>query len=126
MEKVILVPDSFKGTMSSSDICAIMKREILKHFPDCNVVSIPVADGGEGSVACFLQAVGGDLVTVPVSGPYRKRMDAAYGLIDNGRIAVIEMAAAAGLPIFKLLEKIFYQMPYLCTLSYQYHAEYGW
>ena len=49
MKKVILMPDSFKGTMSSSEICAIMKERILEHYPDCQIESIPVADGGEGT-----------------------------------------------------------------------------
>ena len=48
MKKVILIPDSFKGTMSSSEICQIMRSVILEHYPECDVKSIPVADGGEG------------------------------------------------------------------------------
>ena len=60
MNKVVLIPDSFKGTMSSSEIIAIMKERILHYHPDCSVVSIPVADGGEGSVDSFLTALGGE------------------------------------------------------------------
>ena len=59
MKKFILVPDSFKGSMSSNEICEIMKESILAHYPGAQVVSIPVADGGEGSVDCFLSAAGG-------------------------------------------------------------------
>ena len=99
MKKIILVPDSFKGTMSSSEICQIMKGEVLKHYPHCEVVSIPVADGGEGSVACFLQAVGGQAVSVPVQGPYFEPMSATYAVLSGGEAAVVEMAAAAGLPL---------------------------
>ena len=54
MKKAILIPDSFKGTMSSAEICSIMKKEILKFYPQCEIISIPVADGGEGSVDAFL------------------------------------------------------------------------
>jgi len=99
MKKVVLVPDSFKGTLSSSKICEIMKKKIKEHFPQCEVVSIPVADGGEGSVDCFLAAVGGERIGIKVKNPYFEEMEAFYGLIDHGRTAVIEMAACAGLPL---------------------------
>ena len=54
LRKVVLVPDSFKGTMSSSHVIDIMKDVVLRHDPGCTVVSIPVADGGEGTVDAFL------------------------------------------------------------------------
>ena len=58
MKKAVLIPDSFKGTLSSTEICSIMKERIHTYYPGCEVVSIPVADGGEGSVDAFLTAVG--------------------------------------------------------------------
>ena len=99
MAKFILIPDSFKGTMSSKEICGIMKDSILKEFRDAEVVSVPVADGGEGSVDCFLTALGGKKVTLECSGPFFEKMEGFYGLIDGGKTAVIEMAAVAGLPL---------------------------
>ncbi|MGI6152609.1 MAG: glycerate kinase [Christensenellaceae bacterium] len=98
MKKVLLVPDSFKGTMSSLEICHIMERAIKKHAPACEVVSIPVADGGEGTVDSFLAAVGGEKVTLPVKGPSMEDVEGFYGILPDGT-AVIEMAAAAGLPL---------------------------
>lgn len=98
MRKIVLIPDSFKGTMSSSEICAIMKQEILSFYPQTQVVSVPVADGGEGSVDSFLTAMGGKKVTVRVKGPYFEEMESFYGVLPDGT-AVIEMAAAAGLPL---------------------------
>lgn len=98
MKKIILIPDSFKGTMSSSEICSIMKKAILNYFPDAKVLSIPVADGGEGSVDAFLSAVGGRKVSLIVKGPYFEDIPAFYGVLPDGT-AVIEMAAAAGLPL---------------------------
>lgn len=99
MRKVILIPDSFKGTMSSSDICQIMRSVILEHYPDCEVVSIPVADGGEGSVDAFLDAVGGKKVYKEVTGPYPgEKVQGYYGILPDN-VAVIEMAAAAALPM---------------------------
>lgn len=99
MKKVVLIPDSFKGTLSSAKICEIIGTKVTEHFPECEVVSIPVADGGEGSVDCFLTALGGEKVHLTVKNPYFEDMETYYGLIDEGRTAVIEMAACAGLPL---------------------------
>ena len=99
MKKIILVPDSFKGTMSSGEICRIMEESIRKVYPASQVISIPVADGGEGSVDAFLTAVGGMKQSVIVKGPFFTDMKSYYGIIDNGKTAVIEMAACAGLPL---------------------------
>ena len=60
MRKFVVIPDSFKGTMSSRTICSIMEEAILRRSPGAQVVCVPVADGGEGSVEAFLQAVGGE------------------------------------------------------------------
>ena len=99
MKKVVLIPDSFKGTLSSARICSIIGGKVAEHFPDCQVVSIPVADGGEGSVDCFLAALGGEKVRVTVKNPFFEEMEGFYGLIDGGGTAVVEMAACAGLPL---------------------------
>ncbi|HHV96558.1 MAG TPA: glycerate kinase [Clostridiaceae bacterium] len=99
MKKVVLIPDSFKGTLSSAKICEIIENRTKNYFPQCKVVSIPVADGGEGSVDCFLAALGGEKVFVTVKNPYFEDMTSFFGLIDNGNTAVIEMAACAGLPL---------------------------
>ncbi|MHC1691711.1 MAG: glycerate kinase [Sphaerochaetaceae bacterium] len=98
MRKILLIPDSFKGTMSSTEICGIMEKAIARHYPEAQVVSIPVADGGEGSVDSFLTAMGGKKVTVEVCGPYFKKMEGFYGIVDTNT-AIIEMAACAGLPL---------------------------
>ena len=99
MKKVVLIPDSFKGTLSSTQICQILGEKVTEHFPGCQVISIPVADGGEGSVDCFLTALGGEKVKVTVKNPYFEDMESFYGLIDQGNTAVIEMASCAGLPL---------------------------
>lgn len=99
MKKAVLIPDSFKGTLSSEGICNIIGEKIKEHFPECEIVSIPVADGGEGSVDCFLTALGGDKITKTVKNPYFEDMESFFGLINNGETAVIEMASCAGLPL---------------------------
>ncbi|MBC8569446.1 glycerate kinase family protein [Zongyangia hominis] len=98
MQKIVLIPDSFKGTMSSMEICALMEKAIRRHFPHAEVLSIPVADGGEGSVDCFLAAMGGKRVPVRVKGPYGEDCDAFYGQVAEDT-AIVEMAACAGLPL---------------------------
>lgn len=98
MKKVLLIPDSFKGTMSSGEICEIMRGVIHRHYPQAQVIGIPVADGGEGSVDSFLAAMGGERITLPVRGPYHEEITGFYGILPEGA-AVIEMAAAAGLPL---------------------------
>lgn len=97
MKKVIVISDSFKGTLSSQDICAIARKSVPKIFPGCAVAAIPVADGGEGTVGCFIEAVGAQPVTVSVTGPWGEHVDAVYA--RSGSRAIIEMASAAGLPM---------------------------
>ena len=99
MKKFVFIPDSFKGTLSSKEICSIMDQKVKEHFPNVETVSIPVADGGEGSVDCFLSALGGEKVIVDCFNPYFEDMQGFYGLINGGKTAVIEMAACAGLPL---------------------------
>ena len=96
MKKCVVVSDSFKGTVSSREICEIAQLVIPRHFPACAVVCIPVADGGEGTVDCFIQAMGAQRVEVTVTNALGEKSAAAYARI--GELAIIEMAAAAGLP----------------------------
>lgn len=97
MKKCIVISDSFKGTLSSREICRIAREAVPAVFPECEVDCIPVADGGEGTVACFEEAVGAVPVSVTVRGPYGEPVEAVYG--RKGPLAVVEMAAAAGLPL---------------------------
>ena len=98
MKKCIIISDSFKGTLSSSEICAIAEEAVSRFFPDCTLCKVPVADGGEGTVACFQEACGGELVRLTVQGPFGEPVEAAYLQLPGGQ-AVVEMAAAAGLPL---------------------------
>lgn len=98
MAKYVLIPDSFKGTLSSEDICRIASEEILRLEPEAEICAVPVADGGEGTVDAFLAAVGGTRAEVPCTGPCGQEVMGFYGLLPDGT-AVVEMAAAAGLPL---------------------------
>ena len=97
MQKILVVSDSFKGTISSTKICAIVAEEMRRFFPACEVVGLPVADGGEGTVDCFLECMAGEKVFCEATGPNFERRTAFYGRF--GETAIIEMAAAAGLPL---------------------------
>ncbi len=95
--RFILIPDSFKGTMSSQDICDIMADAITSQFADAETIKIPVADGGEGTVDSFVAALKGEKVKASAQNPYQENIDSFYGVCDN--TVIVEMAAAAGLPL---------------------------
>lgn len=101
MQNFILVPDSFKGTLSAIEVCNIMKSSIKKLYKDANIISVPVADGGEGTVDAFLYALGGEKKSVWVSDAFNEQKILAYYAMLKDDIAVIEMAACAGLPLVK-------------------------
>ena len=96
LKKCIVIPDSFKGTMSAIDVCCIMEESIRRVFPGCQVKSIPAADGGEGTVDCFLRAMNGEKRRVLTTGPYGEPVEAYYAKL--GDMAILEMAQVAGLP----------------------------
>lgn len=93
MKRCLVLSDSFKGTLSSPDICRIARS---LHIPGWHIDALPVADGGEGTTDCFLDACGGQRIALPVSGPFGGTIDSFYGLLPDGT-AVVECAAAAGL-----------------------------
>ncbi len=99
--KIILAPDSYKGNMRSPEICKIMEKAILDIIPEAEVISIPMADGGEGTVDAAVAATGGHLQTVIVHDPLGRLIDAQYGVTGNGKTAIMEMAAASGLELLK-------------------------
>lgn len=101
MQNFILVPDSFKGTLSAIEVCNIMKSSIKKLYKDANIISVPVADGGEGTVDAFLYALGGEKKSVWVSDAFNEQKILAHYAMLKNDIAVIEMATCAGLPLVK-------------------------
>ncbi|WP_270739710.1 glycerate kinase [Massilioclostridium coli] len=97
MKKCVIAPDSFKGSMTSIEVCQIIKQKVAEFFPGCQTVCLPIADGGEGTVDCFLQAMQGEKIMVPVHGPHMEDITGFYGRFQD--TAIIEMAAAAGLTL---------------------------
>ena len=96
MKRCLVLSDSFKGTLSSPDICRIARS---LHIPGWHIDALPVADGGEGTTDCFLDACGGQRIALPVSGPFGGTIDGFYGLLPDGT-AVVECAAALGVRFY--------------------------
>lgn len=102
--KFLFASDSFKGSLSSAQTAAILEREARLCFPDCECLSLPVADGGEGTLEAVLQASGGILVRKEVQDPLGRTVPASYAVLDGGR-AFIEMAEASDLPLLTQEER---------------------
>lgn len=94
---IVIAPDSFKGTMSATTVCNTIAKEFFAVFPDEDIRCVPIADGGEGTVDALLFN-GGERVNVRVKDPYFNDIDVCFGIMPDGT-AVIETAAASGLPL---------------------------
>lgn len=82
MRKCIVVSDSFKGTLSSLRICELARGVFERLMPECKLITVPVADGGEGTVECFVHSLGAERVLCEVSGPYGRARNG--GACRNG------------------------------------------
>lgn len=99
MTKYVVAPDSFKESMTAKEVCNAMEKGIKKADPAAEVIKVPMADGGEGTVDSLVDTTNGQRVTVEVTGPLGNKISAYYGILGNGTTAVIEMAKASGLEI---------------------------
>ena len=99
MKKVILIPDSFKGTITAAEFCNISSDVLKEHMPNCEIVSLPLADGGEGTTDCFLTMDGYTKITANVKNAFMEDITGYYAV--KGKTAVIEMAMCASLPSAK-------------------------
>ena len=98
MLTLLFASDSFKGSLTSEDTTKLLTKAALEVFGECRTSGVPVADGGEGTVDAVIAAENGERVTAPVHGPLMEETEAFYGIFGNQK-AVIEMAAASGLPM---------------------------
>lgn len=96
--KLLFASDSFKGTLSSEQIISLLTESANRIFPGCETKGVPIADGGEGTVDAVIAVTGGEMRKVPVHGPLMEETEATYGVF-HGDSAIIEMAAASGLPM---------------------------
>ena len=95
--KIVVAPQSFKGSLSAREVADAIARGIRHVLADAEVVVLPMADGGEGTVDALVFATGGRTMQTEVSGPLGDRVTAAWGILGDGATAVVEMAAASGL-----------------------------
>ena len=94
--RIIVAPNTFKGSLSATQAAKAIARGVREVFPDAEVIEVPVADGGEGTVEALVSAHHGTYEWVNVEGPLGDPVLASYGLIDGGRTAVVELASASG------------------------------
>lgn len=104
MAYFLFASDSFKGTISSARAAELLADAAREAFPEAKTRGVAIADGGEGTVDALVAATGGSVRSVRVRGPRGDAVEAAYGLLPGGR-AIIEMAAAAGLPLLEPAER---------------------
>ena len=98
MKKFVLAPDSFKESMTAKEVCVAMEKGIRKVFSDAEIVHVPMADGGEGTVESLVDATNGHKEYIEVQGPLpEQKVKAYYGILGDEKTAVIEMAQASGL-----------------------------
>ena len=95
--RVVLAPDKFKGSLSAPEAAPAMARGVVRVAPDAEIDLAPMADGGEGTVEALVAATGGGFREAAVSGPLGEPVLAPFGMLGDGRTAVVEMAAASGL-----------------------------
>lgn len=97
--KVVVAPDSFKGSLTAIEVSCAIEQGIREVFPKAEVVKIPMADGGDGTVQCLVNATGGKILREKVIGPLGDEVLASYGILGDKKTAVIEMAEASGLTL---------------------------
>lgn len=100
MKKIVIAPDSFKGTLSAVEVCQAVKSAAGRIFPEAQILCLPLADGGEGTVACFAALPGSAVREENVTGPLGEKLAARYAVLQDGT-AVVETASAAGLPLVR-------------------------
>lgn len=99
MKKITVAVDSFKGSLSSREVAEAFEAGFKSQFPDCEVVKVSIADGGEGTVDALVETLDGQFIEAQVADPLGRKISARYGVIDGGHTAVMEMSAASGLTL---------------------------
>jgi glycerate kinase len=97
--KIVIAPDSFKGSLTSPEVCRAIEAGVRAALPEAETVLVPIADGGDGTARTLVEGTGGKLLTATVTGPLGERVEAEYGILGDGATAVIEMATASGLTL---------------------------
>src|SRR6056297_3203 len=97
--KIVIAPDSFKGSLAAIEVSDALEQGVRKVYPKAQIEKIPMADGGEGTVQCLVNATGGKIFDKEVIGPLGEPIIASFGVLGDQVTAAIEMASASGLPL---------------------------
>ncbi|MBE3592795.1 MAG: glycerate kinase [Thermoanaerobacter sp.] len=103
--KILIAPDKFRGSLSALRVADSIEKGILKIFPKAIIEKVPMADGGEGTVESLVDATGGKIIKTKAKDPLGRDIESFYGILGDGKTAVIEMAAASGLYLLKDYER---------------------
>lgn len=103
--KILVAPDKFKGSLSAEEVCEAIRDGLLSSDKSIEVISLPLADGGEGTCELLTSYSGGALVSIIVRDPLFRNLQSGYGLSRDGKIAFLEMARASGLQLLKKEER---------------------
>lgn len=105
MKKIVVASDSFKGSLTSSQVASAVADGIRSACPECETICLEVADGGEGTTAALMKIIGGTLTEVHVHDPLMRPVTARYGISPDRTTAIMEMSAASGLPLLRQDER---------------------
>ena len=103
--KIVIAPDSYKGSIYASDAARAMEDGVRRVLPDAEVVLVPVADGGDGTLETLVETSGGRIITSDVTGPLGESVSAQWGAMGDGVTAVAEMARTSGLALVRLEDR---------------------
>lgn len=103
--KIVIAPDSFKGSLRAVEVSEAIAQGVKRVYPDAVIEKVPMADGGEGTVECLVNATQGKQYRKKVLGPLGEPVLAAFGILGDKNTAIIEMAAASGLPLIPVERK---------------------
>lgn len=103
--KILIAPDSFKESLSAKEAAIAIEKGIKKVDKNIETVKVPMADGGEGTVESLIETTGGQLIRVKVKDPLMRNIDSFYGVLGDGKTAIIDMAAASGLTLLNKEER---------------------
>ena len=101
--KIILAPQSFKGSIHALEAAQAMQRGVLRANPKFETVLVPVADGGDGTLEALVSTTGGEIFRSVVTGPLGQAVEARWGVMGDGNTAVVEMALASGLALIPII-----------------------
>ena len=103
--RVVVATDSFKGSLSSREVADAVEQGIRECIPECDVIKVAIADGGEGTTAAIIENLGGEIVEIEVCDPLGRKILAKYAIIEESKTAIIELSSASGLPLLKIGER---------------------